>query len=62
MLTARTQGRSSATAADGDDQAALESALRRLDAAVGALHAAMLPNTLLMVYTGQVAGHLQSNP
>ncbi len=53
-LTARVQGHSSATAENGDGEAALDSALRRLDAAVGALHAAMLPNTLLMVFTGQV--------
>ena len=31
-----------------------EAVLRRLDAAVGQLHGALQPNTLLMVYTGQV--------
>ena len=33
---------------------ALDGALRRLDAAVAALHAALLPNTLFMVFTGHV--------
>ena len=36
------------------DAAEQEAVLKRLDAAVGQLHAALLPNTLLMIYTGQV--------
>ncbi len=40
---------------------AVDGALRRLDAAVAALHAALLPNTLFMVFTGHVrcCTHLQ---
>ena len=33
---------------------AIDGALRRLDAAVATLHAALLPNTLFMVFTGHV--------
>ena len=38
-----------------EEAAQLEAVLRRLDAAVTQLHAAMLPNTLLILYTGQVS-------
>ena len=59
----RKQQRSSTSAIaselDPHGVAEQEAVLRRLDAAVGQLHATLLPNTLLMVYTGQVSTRFQ---